>query len=247
VSWQPSPQVVSGRLGDEIVLLNLRTNRLFTLNRTGAKFWELLEQGHDRQGIRNAFLAEFDVSAAELDRELEGLSEALATEDFIASSRAGVLSRRLDAGAAGVRVVSMASSTRRKDRIRALAIRMFTWSLILPMLKHVVPLPALVRLMWLDARGARSARAETRIVKTARRIYKLRPKGTCLERSLLAYRYLGAVNARPTLVIGLEKHEERIVGHAWVLVDGSALYEPMVTLERFTPIVQFRAGGETAG
>ena len=32
-------------VGDEVVLVHLRTNRIYTLNRTGARFWELLEDG----------------------------------------------------------------------------------------------------------------------------------------------------------------------------------------------------------
>jgi transglutaminase superfamily protein/coenzyme PQQ synthesis protein D (PqqD) len=244
VSWQPSAEVVSGRLDDEIVLLNLRTNRLFALNRTGARFWELLERGLDRSGIRDALLAEFDVSPAELDQELDSLAEALASEGFVAGGAALALSRRLGAGAARIGGVFVGWSARRTKGNRGLALRMLSWSFVLPVLKHVVPLPALVQLMWLEAIGGRSPREESRIVKTARRVYKLRPEGTCLERSLLAYRYLAAVNADPTLVIGLQRREGSVAGHAWVLVDGRALYEPMVTLQRFTPVVEFGPGGQ---
>jgi hypothetical protein len=36
---QPNRDVVARRLKDEIVLVHLRTNRIYSLNRTGARFW----------------------------------------------------------------------------------------------------------------------------------------------------------------------------------------------------------------
>ena len=36
---------------DEVVLVNLQTNRIFALNPTGARFWELLEGGAGRAEI----------------------------------------------------------------------------------------------------------------------------------------------------------------------------------------------------
>ena len=47
----PSPDVVARRVDDEVVLVNLQTNRIFALNSTGARFWELLEGGADRVEI----------------------------------------------------------------------------------------------------------------------------------------------------------------------------------------------------
>jgi len=36
---QPSRDVVARRLEDEIVLVHLQKNRIYSLNRTGARFW----------------------------------------------------------------------------------------------------------------------------------------------------------------------------------------------------------------
>ena len=52
------------------MLVNLRTNRIYRLNRTAARLWELLEQGKDAAGIREAMLEEFDVEPAALDAEI---------------------------------------------------------------------------------------------------------------------------------------------------------------------------------
>jgi KinB signaling pathway activation protein len=42
IPLKASPNVLSRKMGEDLVLLNLNTNRFFELNRTGARFWELL-------------------------------------------------------------------------------------------------------------------------------------------------------------------------------------------------------------
>ena len=44
-----------------MILLHLRTNRFFELNRTGARFWELLGSGLALQEIREKMMEEFEV------------------------------------------------------------------------------------------------------------------------------------------------------------------------------------------
>lgn len=82
---RPSRDVVARRLDEETVLVHLRTNSIFALNRTGARLWELLEAGHDRAEIRKRMLAEFDVGEAELDHEIERILESLASERLLES------------------------------------------------------------------------------------------------------------------------------------------------------------------
>jgi hypothetical protein len=81
---KPHDEVVHQRLEDSTVLVHLRTNRIYALNTTGTRFWELMAEGHSRQEIRDRLLAEFDVSEDDLDQEIdrlvsELLSEGLAT------------------------------------------------------------------------------------------------------------------------------------------------------------------------
>jgi Coenzyme PQQ synthesis protein D (PqqD) len=68
---RPNPHVVVKRVGEELLLIQLHTNRILSLNRTGARFWELLAEGRDRPAIERQLKAEFDVSDDELRRELE--------------------------------------------------------------------------------------------------------------------------------------------------------------------------------
>ena len=58
----PNPDVVSRRLGDEVVLVHLKTNRIFSLSPTGARFWELLSDGKSRTEIEAALLQEYEVT-----------------------------------------------------------------------------------------------------------------------------------------------------------------------------------------
>jgi len=67
---RPSPDVVSSRVGDEVVLVDLRTDEILVLNATGARIWELIADGHDEGDVRARLLQEFAVHPAELDREV---------------------------------------------------------------------------------------------------------------------------------------------------------------------------------
>src|SRR5215218_5594748 len=246
LAWQPAPQVVSRRLGDEVVLVDLRSNRIFSLNRTGARVWELLATGHDWQAIRRVLLGEFDVQAEVLELELEALAGSLAAEGFVQKST--VSGPRPDDRANAPRSSFGASAPQAGPwAIASLLVRMGAWSIVLPVLKHLLPLPTLVRLMSRRGGGVRSRGSEEQIVRYARRVYSLRRAGTCLERSLVAYRYLSRANAEPWLVVGVRRDNQVLMGHAWVLVDGSPLYESSASLDPFLPVVEFAPDGHAAG
>lgn len=78
-----NPDVVFQRVGDEVVLVHLKTNQIFALNPTGARFWELLAGGGARPEIEAALLDEFDVDAVQLAAEIDGLLAALAREGIV--------------------------------------------------------------------------------------------------------------------------------------------------------------------
>ena len=80
---EPSQDVVGQRLGDEVVLVSLQTNRIFELNRTGARFWELLQSERDRSRIEQRLMEEFEVSEEELSAEVDQLIKSLADEELV--------------------------------------------------------------------------------------------------------------------------------------------------------------------
>jgi Coenzyme PQQ synthesis protein D (PqqD) len=74
---------VAQRVGEEIVLVHLTTDRMYVLNQTAARAWELLCAGHDALAVRHRMLQEFEVSPNQLADELDHLARWLQTERLI--------------------------------------------------------------------------------------------------------------------------------------------------------------------
>jgi hypothetical protein len=81
--FRPSPDTVAQRLGDELVLIHMKTDRMFILNRTGARVWDLLSTGVDLAEIQRQVLQEFEVAEAELTTDVQGLLDSLRNEQLI--------------------------------------------------------------------------------------------------------------------------------------------------------------------
>jgi hypothetical protein len=82
---RPSPDVIARRLDGAGVLVHLPTNRIFELNVTGIRIWELIGNHETFASIVNHLVDEFDVEAEEATAQLsecirkfrrEGLVEA---------------------------------------------------------------------------------------------------------------------------------------------------------------------------
>jgi hypothetical protein len=82
-AMRQSPDVVSNRLGDAGVLVNLRTNRIFELNATGVRAWELMGEGCTIGEIQRRLGEEFDVAPDRVERELTALVDALVREGLV--------------------------------------------------------------------------------------------------------------------------------------------------------------------
>jgi len=80
------PDVVARKLDDETVLVQMRTNRIFTLNATGTRIWELIESGCDEGSLVDRLRAEFDASEAKLREEVETLLDSLRAEGLITNA-----------------------------------------------------------------------------------------------------------------------------------------------------------------
>jgi len=67
-------------LSDGAVLLNLQTKRYFSLNETGTRIWELVQQAADEESIVATMIREYEVDEAtagmEVRRILDELMEA---------------------------------------------------------------------------------------------------------------------------------------------------------------------------
>ena len=81
--FQASSDAVYDRTGDQAVVINVKTNRIYELNRTGARFWELLYAGHDLENVQQLMLQEFDVAEADLAVEIEDMLASLKNEGLV--------------------------------------------------------------------------------------------------------------------------------------------------------------------
>jgi hypothetical protein len=67
-------------LSDGAVLLNLQTKRYFSLNETGTRIWEMVQQTADEEAIVGTLLGEYDVeetmARSEVRRILDELIDA---------------------------------------------------------------------------------------------------------------------------------------------------------------------------
>ena len=81
--WRPDPDVVTRRLGDEVVLIHLRTNQIYELNRTAARIWELISAGATRPQIEQWLEEEFDVPADRLPTTVDSFLAELADSDLV--------------------------------------------------------------------------------------------------------------------------------------------------------------------
>jgi len=128
-----------------------------------------------------------------------------------------------------------------------LVVRILAWTAAMPILKRVVPVRTLGRALRLRSTVShRDHNRERRIVAFARwaaRLVRLNDDGNCLERGLVAFRYLRQDGANPTLVFGVSRTDSSFMGHAWVVVDGRPVGERESTLASYTPIFAIGADG----
>ena len=138
--------------------------------------------------------------------------------------------------------VSLCARTDARLLARAIA-----WRLVLPVLKYAVPLRTLARWMAADPASGYSAEEREARLRSVRRMLtqggRLVISGNCLERSLVLYRFLGEVGASPTLVMGVNRDQAKVGGHAWVELDGEPLAEEKVS--QFVPVLSFGSESRT--
>lgn len=138
------------------------------------------------------------------------------------------------------------SSIRWHVRTRAdawLAVRMFAWRLVLPVLKRALPLDTLARAM---GRRRGSAAEEEQVLRLASWIYGSRPLtggDNCLERSLLLYRYLSRTNPEVRLVLGFRNGGQAVEGHAWVVAGDRPMAADTDERGAYAPLVSFGRDG----
>ena len=75
--FTPPLDLIARRVGDTMVLIRLNTNRIYELNATGARIWELLNAGNTRLQVVETLSAEFDASRDEIYTAVDELLDSL--------------------------------------------------------------------------------------------------------------------------------------------------------------------------
>ena len=68
-----STDVLYQDVGGEVVILDLASENYFGLDEVGARIWQLIGDGLDMGGIRDALLDEYDVDRETLEDDIERL------------------------------------------------------------------------------------------------------------------------------------------------------------------------------
>jgi hypothetical protein len=79
----PAADVVARRLGDSAVLIRLTTNRIYELNPTGARVWDLVGSGTTVGMMHETLAEEFDVSADTVGGDVDALLRQLLQEGLV--------------------------------------------------------------------------------------------------------------------------------------------------------------------
>jgi hypothetical protein len=78
--------VMFNRVGDEIVILDLDSGTYFGLDAVGSRLWALIAGNHTVGEVLETMLAEYDVAAEELDRDVFQLLGELEEKKLIVVS-----------------------------------------------------------------------------------------------------------------------------------------------------------------
>ena len=84
--FRSSPDALATRIGDEIVLVDLKTDKIYSLNRTAARIWELMCADCDRAEVERRMLEEFDVARGELAEAIDELVTSMTQDGLLSRS-----------------------------------------------------------------------------------------------------------------------------------------------------------------
>lgn len=76
-------QVMARQVGDETVILDLGSGTYFGLDPVGARIWQFMAEGRTLAQVCDCMLAEFDVTAAEIERDVLVLAANLLEKGLI--------------------------------------------------------------------------------------------------------------------------------------------------------------------
>jgi Coenzyme PQQ synthesis protein D (PqqD) len=82
---RPNPEVIAKRLDQATVLVDISTSRIFELNETGTRIWELLGHGLNVEQIVQHLVSEFEVEDSQAAEDLKALLSQLRDQGLVAA------------------------------------------------------------------------------------------------------------------------------------------------------------------
>ena len=76
-------EIIMTQLDDETILLNIKNGRYFSLNKTGVRVWELLQQHKEVEEVLSILLDEYDVDGKILWQDIENLILRLSEAELV--------------------------------------------------------------------------------------------------------------------------------------------------------------------
>lgn len=78
-----STEILSQDVDDETVLLDIKAESYFGLDKVGTRIWQLLQACSDPRKIHNAIISEFEVSSEQLHEDLNRFLKDLSNEGLV--------------------------------------------------------------------------------------------------------------------------------------------------------------------
>jgi hypothetical protein len=85
VALYPNSDVIAKRLDQTSVLVHIPTNRIFELNETGSRVWEMIGESLNADQIVQRLTDEFDIEKAQAADEVNELLKRLRDEGLLSS------------------------------------------------------------------------------------------------------------------------------------------------------------------
>ena len=85
--FRPSPDAVATRADHEIVVVDLKTDQIYSLNRTAARIWELFCADYDRAEVERRMLDEFLVTPEILRASIDEIVDSLMQKGLLEPCR----------------------------------------------------------------------------------------------------------------------------------------------------------------
>jgi len=83
----PDPDVLSQRLGDDVLLLHLRTNRIYELNWTAARIWEMVSNDRGLNEILSQMAEEFADNRQQVEDDIRQILHRFREEELLTDYR----------------------------------------------------------------------------------------------------------------------------------------------------------------